>query len=380
MFGAAAVLGATGVAAAACMEDPVDTSVAKANGRVVKLGLVTPTLGPYAKVGDDIAKGFKLYVAGNGGLFGGSTVDLHLAEEGPTPESAVAAVKGLLDDGVLAVAGIANPAALVALAPMMTQAKVPLLCANACPNTVVNPDFLWRVSSMEGEAGKSLGAFARAEGQTAYLFYEDSSSARSEVAAFRAAFTDLGGKIVGDVAGKVAFTTRLATARSAAPAVIYGGHTGTDAAALLDAYRTSSIQAKLIGPGTLTETADLTKLSAIPSNVYTSMYYGSDLDNDANKRFVAAYHKAQTVAPSSFAAAAYDCANILDRVLTRLGAGVNPEAINKTLASLGQMDSPRGVWTFNVNRSPQQRWYLRHLGADGSVPANLVDTDLTVLS
>jgi ABC-type branched-subunit amino acid transport system substrate-binding protein len=73
-------------------------------------------------------------------------------------------------------------------------------------------------------------------------------SAREEVAAFRAAYTDAGGRIVGDVPGKVAFGSRLATAKAAQPNVIYAGHTGADAAALLDAYRTAGITAKLIGP------------------------------------------------------------------------------------------------------------------------------------
>jgi branched-chain amino acid transport system substrate-binding protein len=380
MFAAAAVVGASGAAAAACAADPANSAVAKPNGRTVKIGLVTPALGPYAKIGDDIQKGFRLYLNDNGGLLGGSTVDLQPAEEGPTPESAVASVKGLLDDRVLAIAGIANPAALPVLAPMMLEAKVPLVCANSCPSTLADPEYLWRVSSMEGEAGRSLAAYARAEGQTAYLFYEDTRSAREEVAAFRAAFTDLGGRIIGDVAGHVAFPSRLATARSVQPSVVYGGHTGADAAALLDAYRTAGIQAKLLGPGTLTETADFSKVTALPSKVFTSMFYASDLDNAANKQFVASYHKAQQVAPSSFAAAAYDCASVLDRALSRQNGVVDSDTLNKAFATLGQMDTPRGVWVFNGNRSPQQRWYLRQLRADGAVPANLVDTDLTVLS
>jgi branched-chain amino acid transport system substrate-binding protein len=380
MFGAAAVLGASGAAAAACATEPTDPTAVKPNGLTVKIGLVTPALGPYAKIGDDIEKGFQLYLNDRGGLLGGSKVDLQPAEEGPTPESAAAAVKGLLDDGVLAIAGIANPAALPVLAPMMLDAKVPLVCANTCPSTLTNPDYLWRASSMEGEAGRSLAAYARAEGETAYLFYEDTRSAREEVAAFRAGFTDLGGQIIGDVAGHVSFASRLATAKAAKPGVVYGGHTGADAGALLDAFRTSGIQAKLIGPGTLTETADFTKVAALPDRVYTSMFYASDLDNDANKQFVASYHRAQQVAPSSFAAAAYDCASILDRALSRQNGPVASDVLNKTFASLGQMDTPRGEWVFNGNRSPQQRWYLRQLRADGAVPANLVDTDLTVLT
>src|SRR5215470_765746 len=157
MFGAAAVLGASAAAAAACDPSPAPAP-GKPNGRTVKIGLVTPALGDYAKIGDDIQKGFRLYLDMNDGLFGGSTVDLRSAEEGPTPQAAVAAVKGLLDDGVVAIAGIANPDALPSVAPMMLQAKVPLVCTNSCPSTLVNPEFLWRASSMEGEAGKSLAA------------------------------------------------------------------------------------------------------------------------------------------------------------------------------------------------------------------------------
>jgi len=184
----------------------------------------------------------------------------------------------------------------------------------------------------------------------------------------------------GDVPGKVAFGTRMATAQATQPNVIYAAHTGDVAAALIDAYRTAGITAKLIGPGTLTETTDLTKLSALPSGVYTSMFYATDLDNSPNQVFVASYHKTYGSAPSSFAAAAYDSAFILDHALARQNGATDPEVLDKDLGKLGQMDSPRGVWTFNGNRSPQQRWYLRQLREDGSVPANMVETDLTVLT
>ena len=135
--------------------------------------------------------------------------------------------------------------------------------------------------------------------------------------------------------------------------MVYGGHTAADAAALIDAYRTAGIPAKLIGPGSLTETVDLTKLAGLPAEVYTSMFYASDLDNDAQPTvFVAGYHKAHGVAPSSYAAAGYDSAAILARAVARQNGAATADVLNKTLGSLGQIDSPRGVWTFNGNRSP----------------------------
>jgi branched-chain amino acid transport system substrate-binding protein len=380
IFGAVAVAGAVGVTAA-CATPAVDAgNVEQPTGRTIKIGLVTPALGAYAKVGDDIQKGFQLFLSDNNKLLGLNTVDLKLVEEGPTPQSAAAAVKSLLNEGVLAIAGVANPDALPVLAPMMLAGGVPLICANTSPDTLVNPDYMWRVSSVEGEAGRSLARYAFSQGHRAYLFYEDSDAARDEVSAFRRAYTDMGGQIVGDTFGKVSFSKYLGQAKTAHADVLYGGYTGADAVLLLDAYRASGIDAKLLGPGSLTETADLSKLSPLPDGVYTSMFYAADLDNEKNRKFVASYHKAQGIQPSSYAAAAYDAAAVIDAALRTVGGTPSSATLNQGLGQLGQITSARGTWTFNENRTPQQRWYLRRLRLDGMVAANLVDTDLAVLS
>ena len=43
--------------------------------------------------------------------------------------------------------------------------------------------YVWRVSYVEGEAGRSLGGYARGEGTRAYLVYEDSATGRAEAEA-----------------------------------------------------------------------------------------------------------------------------------------------------------------------------------------------------
>jgi branched-chain amino acid transport system substrate-binding protein len=47
---------------------------------------------------------------------------------------------------------------------------------------------------------------------------------------------------------------------------------------------------------------------------------------------------------------------------------------------LGRIESPRGTWAFNIGHAPQQKWYLRQLRMDGQVPANLLNSDLSVES
>jgi len=70
---------------------------------------------------------------------------------------------------------------------------------------------------------------------------------------------------------------------------------------------------------------------------------------------------------------------VLSRALSLVPGDPTGAQVNRALSQLGQIESPRGTWTFNINRSPQQKWYLRRLGYDGMVPANLLDTDLLVV-
>ena len=380
VFGAVAAVGATG-GLVACSSDTLGATAAAdlPTGLTIGVGLVAPTAGPFAKIGDDIQKGFRLYLDNNQGLLGRHTVQLKVVDEGQSVESAAAAVKGALDAGVVAVAGVANPAALPVLAGSMQEAKVPLVSVNAAPSTLTNALFIWRVSYVEGEAGRALSQYARAEGSRAYLLYEDSTSGRAEADAFRAAFVDLGGIIVGESAGNANFAARLSTIRTSNVNSIFAMHSGADAAALLDAYRAANLPAKLLGTGSLTETIDLTTLGSLPERVYTSMYYAADLDNEPNRRFVSSYHKVHGIQPSGYAMSAYDSASVLDKALRLVEGAPTAAALNQAFSLLGQIDSPRGTWTFNINRSPQQKWYLRKLQLDGMVPANLLDTDLTVL-
>ncbi len=377
IFGAMAAVGATG-AAAACTSEPQGTAMEQPSGKTIKIGLISPALGPYSKIGDDIQKGFKLYLQDHNNLLGRHRVDLRSAEEGASPASAIAAAKDLLEQGVLALAGVANPASLGAIAPAIQTAKVPLVSANASPGALTSGFFIWRASHVEGEAGRALAPYARAGGETAFVLREDTPTAREEAAGFGKAFVDLKGSIIGESIGRGSFANRLQAARFAD--VIFASYMGADAVALLDAYRVSGLDAKLLGPGSLTETADLTKLTALPDNVFTSMYYAADLDNEENRRFVSSFHKVHGIQPSGYAMAAHDCASVLDKALHLVEGDPSPAALNQAFSLLGQIDSPRGTWTFNINRTPQQKWYLRKLRYDGQVAANLLDADLAVLS
>jgi branched-chain amino acid transport system substrate-binding protein len=209
---------------------------------------------------------------------------------------------------------------------------------------------------------------------------DESAASVAETTEFAKAFTALGGDVVGTSYGVGGFGGRFADAASSGTNTIFAAHTGDAATALLAAYRSSGLSAKLIAPGSLTESIDLAKIGGLPRNVYTSMFYAPDLDNEENRRFVSNYQNTYGAQPSSSAMAAYDAAGLIDRAIRLVQGDLSPARLKDALKVLGQISSPRGTWTFNTDRSPQQTWYLRQLRLDGQVVSNLLDSDLAVLS
>lgn len=382
IFGALATAGAAG-AAAGC-DSAGGTGAEQPSGRRIKVGLIAPAIGSYASVGKDITQGFRLYLDGNRGLLGRHEVDLILEDEGGTPASARAAVDSLIKSGVLAIAGVANPAALTAIRDDIEKAKIPLVSANASPSSLASVFYIWRVSYVDGEAGRAVAPYAAAKYDRAYLLYDDTPTARDEAREFRKGFTDLGGSIVAEVRSTGAFDQRLNAVRASGADILFCAYSGEPAWQLLTAYRDARLSQPLIGPGSLTETSRLGSLvekgGRVPPHVLTAMNYAPDLDNDANRRFASTYFNANGIQPTAYAMQAYDAAAVIDSALRLVTGRPTAASLNRAFSDLGQVESPRGTWTFNVNGTPQQKWYLRELRLDGQLPANLVATDLVTLT
>jgi branched-chain amino acid transport system substrate-binding protein len=349
------------------------------NGRSLVIGLIAPAVGAFGKIGDDIAKGFRLYLSDHDNLVGRYRVDLRVVEEGNTTAAAVSAARSLVTAGATVVAGVASPASLNAVVPTFADAGTPVISTNGAPSGL-NNDWVWRAAAVEGEAGASLGGFVHRVGGRAYVLRDNTGTAQAEANGFVRAYNAVGGQIAGTQTGTDSLAGQLHTALNSGASTIFAAHTGDAALELLSAYREADTGATLVGPGTLTESTDLTKLGGLPSRVYTSMYYAPDLDNDENRRFVASYQNTHGVQPSSVAMAAYDAGGLLDRALRIVVGDLSAVKLRDAFKQLGQIRSPRGSWAFNSSQGPQQTWYLRRLRLDGQVPSNLLDSDLVVLS
>jgi branched-chain amino acid transport system substrate-binding protein len=350
--------------------------------------MLVPQTGGLKALGDEITRGFQLFVDLNGGRLGGHPVQLETANEGANAKAGQAALKELLDRGVVAVTGVANPTVMLALRDLIRQAKVPLVGSAASPVALQGEVYVWRTSYVSSDAARALGRYVAANVRGKVVVVVPSfSNGQDVVEGFREGFGWLNPRVPKSAiwAGEETdprpgyYAPVIDEIRNAKPEAVFVDLAGAAAVEFVKAYKAARLSAKLFGSGFLTEGTALSELGEDAANILTAMNYSADLPNAANRVFAAAYRQAHNASPTTYAMASYDAAQVLDKAIALAGEEPSAQQINLMLGKVGQIDSPRGAWQFNQSRTPQQKWYLREVRRDGKVLSNVLISELDTL-
>ncbi|WP_330299869.1 ABC transporter substrate-binding protein [Streptomyces sp. NBC_00503] len=353
----------------------------KQNGPL-KIGLLVPQSGTYKALGDDMKQGFELYVQQRGGRLGGREVEIVVADEGESADSGKAAAEKLVkQDHVLAVSGVVSSATINGVKDLFETSKVPLVGSNASPTTLTGTKYIWRTSYVNDEPGKALGKYvAEKAGGPVFLIAAGYQAGKDEVEGFKSTFLPAGGRIAGEEVytpfpATKNFQPYLAQIERSGAKSVFCFYAGGAAVDFVKQYRDFGLAGKipLYAPGFLTEGGVLKGQGEAAEGILTALNYGADLDNAANKQFAPAYTAAYGSAPTTYAMASWDAAQVLDKAIKSAGSTVTSETVNAAIAAVGDIDSPRGTWHFNAGGTPVQPWYLREVkqGAN-SVGSELV--------
>lgn len=383
-------LGGTGLAAACSTGTGAETD-GPVSDQPVRIGLIAPQTGGYKPIGDEIAKGFQLFLDLNEGRLGGHPVDLIPADEGETAQTGKAALDGLLKQNVLALTGVVNSSVMLGIRDAVEQAKVPLVGSNASPATLQSVVYIWRTSYVNDEPGRALAPYVAAQvprGGKITIIAPDQQSGRDAVEGFQQAFGANDPRISAPVLwtefstnpGKSAFSAKIEQLRSRNPDAIFCFYAGAAAVEFLKQLHASGYRNAIYAPGFLTEGTVLSELKPEETaGIMTALNYSADLNNSANRRFASAFRKAHGASPTTYAMASYDAAQVLNKAIRIAGPQPTPQQVNLAMGKVGQIDSPRGPWQFNQPRTPQQKWYLRKVQRDGQVLSNVLINELATL-
>ena len=202
---------------------------ATALAQTVKIGMVNTYSGPLAAAGEQMDRGSKLYMKlHEKDLPPGVTIELIKRDDtGPNPEVAKRLAQELITrDKVQLLTGVIWTPNALAMAPLVTEAKVPFVIMNAGTALITTKSpYIARVSFTLWQSNYPLGTWAAKHGlKNVYTLVTDFGAGIDSETAFTKAFTEAGGTIVGAVRMPVAtvdFSPFLQRAQDAKPDAVF---------------------------------------------------------------------------------------------------------------------------------------------------------------
>ena len=329
-----------------------------AGAQTVKIGVVLPYSGVGAEFAQQVDRGIQVFMKLNPGAFGPYKVEIIKRDsKNPSGAEAKTAVQELIaQEKVDILTGFIYSPDAIASAPLVTEAKRPMVIMNAGTAWITNlSPMIARVSFSMWHAGHAMGEAATriVKAKTAVVGYSDFPPGKDSLDAFKRGFENTGGKVIDEIPmggpGQVPdFTPFFQRAKDKKPDVFFVFvPSGDHAVAVMKTYNALGMRQagiKLIGPGDLTPDYKLQGMGEDAVGLITMHHYNADLDNPLNKRFVETWKKDYGAAstPDFMAVQGYDGMAAIAHAVVTLKGKLDPE---QTIESL------KG-WKFNSPRGP----------------------------
>ncbi|MFO1181257.1 ABC transporter substrate-binding protein [Ottowia sp.] len=344
---------------------------AAAQAKDLAIGLVMPMSGPFAAHGKQIKHGIDLYLAEHDNMLGGRKVKLIVKDDtGIAPAVAKRLAQELvIKDKVDILAGFTLTPNAFSVAPLATEAKVPMVVLNAATSSITekSPNIV-RVSMTLPQDTAPMAQWAHANGiKKVYTLVADYGPGHDAEQQFKKTFTSLGGQIVGEVRTPVNtpdYAPFLQRIKDAKPdAVFLFVPNGEPGVALAKGYTERGLAAagiKALATGDVTDEDMLDAMGDAAIGMITSFHYSAAHDSPENKAFTTAYAKAFPKDRANFVSVAgYDGMHLIDMALAKTKGDASADAFMAAAKGM-KWTSPRGPVEIDAQtRDIIQNVYIR---------------------
>ncbi len=346
-------------------------AAAWADDEPLKIGLVGSFSGGAAQWGISVDAAFAAYQKQHGDTAGGRKIEfLRRDTTGPNPDIVRRLVQELISrDKVELLCGIEFTPNALAAAGLSTQAKVPLLIVNAATTEILtNAPYTARFGFTTAQIVTPFAKWAAQNGyHDVYAIYTDYGPGIEAGNAFKKAFAEAGGTIVGEVKPPLIspdYSAYIQRVKDAKPQAIFIFAPAADHPQIfLKAYRDAGLGdmgIKILATGDLTNESVLNNLGDPALGMITTFDYSEAHPSALNQEFVKRFYAAarDNTRPDFTAAAAYDVIDALYKVIDAQHGKIDPD---RTMALIKGMsfESPRGPIAIDQNRDIVQNVYFR---------------------
>ncbi|MBV2182257.1 MAG: ABC transporter substrate-binding protein [Castellaniella sp.] len=344
-----------------------------AQAKDLKIGLVLSVSGPFADYGRQIQNGIQVYMAQHGDTVAGRKVKLIVKDDtGIAPAVAKRQAQELLiKDKVDILAGFDLTPNAFSVAPLATEAKVPMVVMNAATSSVTEKSpYIVRTSMTLPQSSWAIAQWAYKNGiHSAYVMVADYGPGHDAQLQFKKTFTELGGKVLGEVRTPVNtadYSPFLQRVKETHPdALFFFVPPGSSMIALAKNFREMGLDKlgiKEMGPGDMTDENSLAALGDNALGMITAFHYSDAHSSKENEAFTTAYAKAHPQDRANFmSVGGYDGMQLIYKVLEKTGGDASGDAFIAAAKGL-KWESPRGPVQIDPNtRDIIQNEYIRKL-------------------
>lgn len=345
-------------------------SPAIAQGAPIKIGFMLPYSGTYTKLGKYIDQAFRLNVEEKGGKLGGRMVEYVQVDDESEPAKATDNMNRLVArEKVDVVVGTVHSGVAMGMVKVARDANTLLIIPNAGANEatgVMCAPNIWRTSFTNWQPGYPMGKVMYDAGHRNVMTITWRYAAGQQmVDAFKDNYTKAGGKIVEELYvpfPQVEFQALLTQIATRKPDAVFSFFAGGGAVKFVKDYAAAGLKNSipLYGTGFLTD-GTLEAQGADAEGIKTTLHYADDLDNPANKAFIAAFKKKTGEDADVYAVQGYDTATLLEIGLKASGGDVAAREKMYAAMQAAKIDSPRGPISFSKANNVVQNIYLRQV-------------------
>ena len=338
----------------------------------LRIGLIATYSGPYADYGRQFDAGVALYLKEHGGKIAGRTVEIVKKDTaGPAPDAAKRIAQELIvRDKVSVLTGLDFSPNAYAVGAVAAQAKVPVVVMNAASSGITTSSpYVARVSFTVQQMANPMARWMLKNGvKEAYTVVADYASGTDAETAFKKAFTEGGGKVVGEVRTPMNnpdFSAYVQRIKDAKPqAVFFFFPSGVMPPAFLKVWKERGMEEagiKLYATGEATDDSYLQATGDVALGLVTAHHYSYAHKSAKNEKFVKDFvaEFGTQLRPSYFAITAYDAMTAIDLAYKKAGAEASGDKVMEALKGIA-FESPRGPIEIDpATRDIVQTVYIR---------------------
>jgi branched-chain amino acid transport system substrate-binding protein len=338
-----------------------------AQGKPVKIGLLTVKTGPLAAGGIQMEQGTIRFLKDRNYTLAGRKVELVVGDTGGNPAGTKSKTQELVErDNVDMIFGPLAAFELLAITDYTAQAKMPVLSLAAAEDMTQrrpNPYFI-RASATSSQNMHPLADYAAKELKIKRVMTaaDDFAFGHEQMAGFGRVFEDAGGRIAKKLWPPLVtpdYTPYIAQITGVDALV--QGFAGSNPLKFMKQYRDAGLKLPVLGGGTAGDDA-----------------YTGDLDTPSNKRLIDGMVKDYGNIPGLYAAGLYINGMVAEAALEKTGGKTDDrEAFNRALRAVSLTDTPRGPFSFDQLGNVVGNFYVRRTERKGD---KLVNTTIKTYS